>query len=154
MNRRLRSDPRQMLRSWYMGFFQIPWLPEFLLASNRHWLLRRVLLRTSRAGAFSRSQLQRYELAWSQTGALTGMLNWYRAGLRAVTNPRKQDAVIDAAVLIVWGKRDFALRYEMARQSAAFCTRARVEILEDATHWLHHEEAPRLQEMMLAFLNG
>jgi epoxide hydrolase 4 len=75
MMRFLRTNPRQMLRSWYMLFFQIPMLPEFLFLRDG----TRRLLRTSRKGAFSPEDLERYREAWSQPGALTAMINWYRA---------------------------------------------------------------------------
>src|SRR5580658_7680689 len=78
MLRFLRTNPRQMLRSWYMLFFQIPRLPELLFAQNG----TRTLLRTSRPGTFSPEDLDRYREAWSQPGALTAMINWYRALLR------------------------------------------------------------------------
>jgi len=62
-------------------FFQLPWLPEFIL-HRRDWaLLVRVLRDTSRPGVFSDSILEQYNESWANKGALTAMLNWYRAAL-------------------------------------------------------------------------
>ncbi len=75
----MRSHPGQMLRSYYVGLFQIPGLPERLLTANRCRALRRALTTTSRPGAFAEADLERYVEAWLQPGAMTAMLNWYRA---------------------------------------------------------------------------
>ena len=74
-----RRHPGQLLKSWYVGFFQLPRLPELALRAGGFWVLRRVLRRTSRPGTFSGEDFRRYREAWGQSGALTAGLNWYRA---------------------------------------------------------------------------
>jgi pimeloyl-ACP methyl ester carboxylesterase len=76
MMRHLRSNPRQLLRSWYAAFFQVPWLPDAWMRFNRGWPLMRTLRRTSRSGTFSDDDLASYHEAWSQPRAVTSMLNW------------------------------------------------------------------------------
>ncbi len=73
---------RQLRKSWYMFFFQIPGLPEALLRREDFSFPKRSLRADSR-GSFSDGDLQRYAEAWSQPGALTAMLNYYRAALRS-----------------------------------------------------------------------
>ena len=75
----MRRHPSQMVKSLYVGFFQIPRLPEAVLSADNHRSLKDALLRTSRPGTFSEQDIAGYEQAWSQPGALTAMLNWYRA---------------------------------------------------------------------------
>src|SRR5215510_7769642 len=75
------KDPAQLRRSWYILFFQLPWLPERIL-QRRDWaVLVRVLRNTSAPGVFSDSDLEQYKESWARNGALTAMLNWYRAAL-------------------------------------------------------------------------
>lgn len=84
---------------------------------------------------------------------MTSMLNWYRAGLKEVAGPTEALAhKVSVPILILWGKHDAALRYQMAHESAQLCDAAQVEILDNATHWLHHEEPERVQELILRFL--
>jgi epoxide hydrolase 4 len=71
-----RSHPGQMLKSWYIGLFQVPWLPERLLSASDFAWLRQALTRTSQPGAFQADDLEHYRKAWAQPGALTAMLNW------------------------------------------------------------------------------
>ena len=78
---------RQLRKSWYMFFFQIPRLPEWLAARDNFSLGKRSL-RADSPDAFSDSDLERYAQAWSQPGALTGMVNYYRAALRRSPVPQ------------------------------------------------------------------
>jgi epoxide hydrolase 4 len=150
------GDPRQMLRSWYVLFFQIPGLPEWLLSRSRFRGLRRMLLTTSRPGTFSPADLARYGDAWSRPGALSAMLGWYRIGFGP--NPlrlRKQIfRRIGTPGLILWGDRDVALRPEMAERSLSWLEHGRLVRFPDATHWVHQEYPEEINRHLLEFLSG
>ena len=75
MRKFLRTHPRQFFRSWYMFFFQLPWLPEALFSALSFRVGARALLHSSRPGTFSVEDLAQYRGAWSQPGALTGMIS-------------------------------------------------------------------------------
>lgn len=153
MARHLRRSPRQMLRSSYGLFIQLPWLPEALLRWRRGRLGVRALCATSRLGAFSARDLEAYRRAWLQPGALTGMLNWYRAALR---HPPElpSDSRVRVPTLMLWGARDPFLGRETARPSIDLCDRGRLVVLEEATHWLHHEEPERVNALLTRFLSS
>src|SRR5207245_646862 len=74
MRKFLSTRPRQLLRSWYMFFFQLSWLPEIFFSAFNLRIVSRSLLRSSRPGTFSTEDLAQYRAAWSQPGALTGMI--------------------------------------------------------------------------------
>ncbi len=75
----LKRNFRQLRKSWYVGFFQLPWLPERLLRRNHCAALVRMLQGSSLPGTFSEEDIRRYRQAWQQPGALKAMVNWYRA---------------------------------------------------------------------------
>ncbi len=145
----LLTHPRQMLRSWYMFFFQLPRLPEMLLAARNCAVGVNSLTNTSRPGTFSNSDLNRYREAWAQPGALTGMINWYRAMFR--NRPASRIGDIEIPVLILWGKLDAFLVPELAELSLSRCRDAKLVWFEDATHWVQHEEADRVNDNLLRF---
>ncbi|HYF55648.1 MAG TPA: alpha/beta hydrolase [Salinarimonas sp.] len=147
--RYLRRHPGQMLRSSYIGLFQLPGLPERLLAADGHARLRRALTRTSRPGTFSPEDLERYVEAWSRPGALTAMLNWYRA-LRL--KPELADPRVLPPALVIWGLRDRFLQLGLAEASLALCRDGRLVVLDEATHWLHLEEPQRVNAELVSFL--
>lgn len=132
---------RQLGRSWYIFFFQIPGLPEWALSSEMYRGLRGTLKRTSRPGTFSRDDLERYVAAWSQPGALNAMIGWYRTAAHATLKrrPLARGQKITAPTLILWGEQDIALGVELAEQSLGYLEQGRLVRFPDATHWVHEE---------------
>ena len=152
MRRFVSSQPRQTLRSWYMFFFQLPWLPEAVFSGFHFRMGARSLLGSSRPGTFSPEDLAQYRAAWSQPGALTGMINWYRALFRHRT--RFPDRTVQVPTRILWGERDAFLLAEMAHQSLRYCTSAELFTFAGASHWLQHEEPTRVSELLVEFFRS
>lgn len=147
----VRRSLSQLRKSWYMVFFQIPWLPEFLLRLSNWHGLAQTMTQSGQAGTFSPDDLALYRRAWSQPGALTGMLNWYRTLMRYRPNLTDQDRV-STQTLIIWGKQDSFLSYEMAELSVRKCDNGRLVTIPDATHWVQHEAAEQVNELIVSFL--
>jgi pimeloyl-ACP methyl ester carboxylesterase len=151
MAQHVRRSFAQLRKSWYILFFQIPWLPEAL--SKRHdWqMAARALTQTSHPGTFTRDDLALYRQAWSQQRAYTSMLNWYRAAVQkspqALPSPR-----IRVPTLLIWGAQDRFLGREMAQPSIDLCDDGRLALIEDATHWVHHEKAEQVNGLLASFL--
>ncbi|MET7248075.1 alpha/beta fold hydrolase [Methylobacterium sp. EM32] len=146
-----RRHPSQVLRSFYVGLFQLPGLPEALLRAGDCAALRRALTRSSRPGAFSPHDLDLYAAAWRRPGAITAMLNWYRA-LRL---PREAaPGPIRLPALVLWGERDTALERDLAAESLRLCTDGAVRYFPAATHWLQHEEPQAVNEALIGFLTA
>jgi pimeloyl-ACP methyl ester carboxylesterase len=144
-----------MLKSWYMFFFQLPWLPERLARVRRWRYFRAFSLGTAaRADAFSAEDIDRYAEAWSQPGATTAMFNYYRAAFRQ--SPRRAEArirVVEAPTLVIWGECDRYLSKELAEPDRADVPNLeRVVRLPEASHWVHHDEPERVNELLLEFL--
>ncbi len=152
MARALRSDWRQRRRSWYMFFFQLPGIPEWAIRAGRFRALRWAMDATARPGLFDQDRLAGYLAAWSQPGAATGMLNWYRAVFRA--KPRRADSPrIRVPTLILWGVGDKVLHRSLAEASTDLCDDVRLESLE-ASHWVHHEQPDVVLRHLLEFLGS
>ncbi len=151
MHQHLETNPRQQLRSWYTGFFQLPWLPEQLLrAFKYHWLARSMRF-TALPGTFFDDKIDRYKSVWRQPGALSAMLNWYRA---YKYTPFKATHPVAVPTLLIWGKKDTFLGSEMAQASVEQCQNGKLEFIENATHWLHHEQPERVNELIWDFMGN
>jgi epoxide hydrolase 4 len=150
MRRVLWRSPRQMLRSWYAFAFQLPWLPENLLMRDAGRKMAKALQADARIGAFSASDLERYREAWLQPGAMRSMVNWYRAAMRYP--PARSLLRVTPKTLVLWGKRDRYLLPCLAEESLALCDRGRIEFLDQATHWLQHEDPEVVNGAILKFL--
>jgi pimeloyl-ACP methyl ester carboxylesterase len=142
---------KQLRKSWYMFFFQIPRLPEYLIGRDDFSFAKRSL-RSDSKDAFTDEDLERYVEAWSQPGALTGMVNYYRAALRR--SPRKASArmrPIPAPTLVIWGMRDRHLGSELAVPAPEWVPDVRFEPIPEATHWVQHDAPERVTELLLGF---
>jgi pimeloyl-ACP methyl ester carboxylesterase len=144
MNKFLRTNWRQRLRSWYIFFFQLPIVPEFSLAAF-DW---KTLARQMR-GSFSEAELNRYRAAWSQPGAMTAMINWYRCLFQHPVQGLPAQK-IQVPTLMIWGKLDPHLMWQMAPESIAFCADGRLELLEDATHWVQQDKPEKVNDLLIA----
>jgi pimeloyl-ACP methyl ester carboxylesterase len=147
----LNKNPRQMLKSWYIGFIQIPRLPEALLGFGGAYGLANMMLAASTRGSLNDADIVRYISAWTQPGALTGMLNWYRALTRR-RPAMPADPRIRVPTLILWGEQDIALVPELADASAALCDDVRLIRFPNASHFVQHDEPAAVNAAILEFL--
>ncbi len=125
----------QVLRSWYMGLFQIPWVSEQLLTPDGPaW--RAVM------SGLPPHQAAHYTDRMRQPGALSAALNWYRVLPREMVRPSLPMHRITVPTLYVWGERDPALGRAAAEATQDFVTGDYVfQILTDIGHWVP-ETAP------------
>lgn len=151
------DDPTQRKKSWYVFYFQIPFFVEWSLRQNNYRNLTRMLIGSGRKSTFSRTDIEEYKKAWSQPGALTGMLNWYRAIFRRSLKyafQRKQVPArrVTAPTLILWGKNDVALSYETVQPTLDLCDNGKAVTFENATHWVQLDEANAVNQHLIEFL--
>jgi epoxide hydrolase 4 len=147
--------PRQLARSWYILFFQLPWLPELALRARGWWAWRRLFANEARPGAFTPRHIERYVEAWSQPGAPTGMLSPYRAAFRQAPG-RAQARIrpVEAPTLVIWGERDRHLGAELAEPEVADVPNLeRVVRLPEASHWVHQDEPERVSQLLVDFFS-
>jgi pimeloyl-ACP methyl ester carboxylesterase len=144
-----RRHPLQWVKSAYVGYFQLPVIPELSLTSWDCGLLVAALERSSRPGAFSTEDLQAYRAAWTQPGAMTAMLNWYRA---MALQPPESANRIAVPVRVIWGDRDNFLEPGLVEAGLGACDRGEAFHLARATHWVQHEEPEEVNRLLLGFL--
>lgn len=139
----LRSSPRQILRSWYVWFYQVPRLPEWLLGRNDMANMVASLEFTSHEGTFDDDTIERYRVAWQHTG-VGPRVNWYR-GFRRSDTPQR--TTVTQPTLICWGEDDVALCPSMAEESVDYCDDGELRRYPDASHWVHHERPAVTEEL-------
>jgi pimeloyl-ACP methyl ester carboxylesterase len=135
---------RQGLASWYMYFFQLPRIPEWLLTRRNG----AVVAETLRRGGQTRAAAQRDAQAMREPGALTAAINWYRA--MPMLNPRAINQKVSVPTLYVWSDNDIALLPKSAHDTARYVTgEYRFEILPGVSHWIPDEEPDKLADLLL-----
>lgn len=150
--RTLPTSPRQVLKSWYVPYFQLPRLPEWGCRYDDFRALVGAMDEYARPGTFDQSDWERYRAAWRQPGAIRAMIDWYRALVRYLDLPSRTR--VTAPTLIVWGEDDQGLVPELAGRSVAYCEDGRLERFPDASHWIHHEFPDRIAGILVEHLGG
>jgi len=145
---------RQLRRSWYLFFFQLPWLPERLLAANHAaaiaGMFRGMAVDKSR---FPRAVLEVYCKNALRPGALTAMLNYYRAMFRH--SQRSSPAlhkVLEVPTLMIWGERDSALGIELTHGTEALVRDFSLHYLPGVSHWVQQEAPEAVNAIMVEWL--
>ena len=134
-----------------MIFFQIPVLPAKILSGRDFKNTAEVLKGSSRKDTFTESDIREYKRAWSKSGGLTAMLNWYRALPSSMQHIKKDK--IEVPVKIIWGEKDRFLSKTLAEESLQFINATSVTWIRGATHWVNQEEADMVNKEILEFLN-
>ncbi len=147
---------RQLRKSWYMFFFQLPWLPERLLGRNEAQPIADVFTEMAvHPERFDDDVLAVYRSAAAQPGALRAMINWYRGAL--LSGRRLQQGgypMIETPTLMVWGEQDTALGKELADGTDEYVANLTLRFLPDASHWVQQDQPDLVNAMLAAFLSG
>jgi len=150
--RTLRKDGMQKLMSAYIGFFQMPTVPEALFRAAGSRLAMMGMRLSGKNDTFSRDDAAAYQKAWTEPDAAQSMLNWYRA---AVKYPAEAPADwrVKVPTMLIWGSQDRFLHSKMAQPSIDLCDDGRLEIIKDATHWVQHDEADTVNRLLIEWLS-
>jgi pimeloyl-ACP methyl ester carboxylesterase len=151
--------PKQLFKSWYVFFFQIPRLPEAVVRVGNWRLFRNALENDARPGAFGPEEIERYIESWSQPGAIKAQIDYYRAAFRRTPLSRRKlkeaNPPIEAPTMVIWGEND---RYGVPAVGRPEPEEApkmeRFELLPGVSHWVQHDEPERVGELLIEFLQG
>ena len=146
------SNRAQRRKSWYIFFFQLPFIPELILGNRNQRGAARILQSSGNPGSFTSEDIARYKQAWSQPRAWTGMIHWYRAVMRRAVRPLPRFQ-IEPPTLIIWGEQDGALEASMAAESLAFCEQGQLKVLPEATHWVQHDAKEKVNRYLIEFFS-
>jgi pimeloyl-ACP methyl ester carboxylesterase len=147
--------PRQLARSWYALLFQLPGFPEWYLARDDY----RAIQGAFRSMAVDRSRfpldvLAVYRDAAAKPGALTAMVNYYRAARRRPSVLQAARNRIDTPTLMLWGEEDTALGKELTFGTEDLVRDLTLRYVPDASHWLQQEAPETVNAMLEAWLTG
>ncbi len=145
----------QLLKSWYILFFQLPGLPEQLLGAGDFDMIGRMLRREPvNAQAFTSDDVRRYKQALARPGALTAALNYYRALRHSAQRMAHNNAPITVPTLLLWGERDSYLSPRLTEGLNAHVSNLRVVRFPDASHWVQNDAPERVNRLTIDFLRG
>jgi len=147
---------RQLLRSWYMFFFQLPRLPEWALRAGRGRRLVEMFRHSvNRPDVFPPEVLRAYQEAVIRPGAAKAMIDYYRMLFRGPGSRRMRRAeprMIDTPTLLLWGEADFALGKQTTFGTERYVPELSVRYLPGVSHWVQQEARETVNSMLEAWL--
>lgn len=150
------QTPQQLLKSWYIFGFQIPWLPEFMLQLNDYQAIADAFSKMAiDKTAFSPADLQAYKDAATKPGALTAMLNYYRCIFQSLFKiDRPQWRILDVPTLTIWGENDTALGKELTYGTEAYVRDWQIKYIPNCSHLVQQEQPGLVNSYIRDFLNS
>jgi epoxide hydrolase 4 len=141
---------RQLWRSWYILYFQLPWLPERALLRSDAKAIKSAFLNMAKdKSRFPPDVLQIYADAAQRPGAMTAMVNYYRALMRDDDMMAQAgDGRINIPTLLIWGEEDTALNIHCCEGTEAWVPQITVRRLPGVSHWVQ-QEAPEAVNAIL-----
>ena len=154
MMKSMKNGLGQLKKSWYIFFFQIPRLPEWLLGRNQAKGISQAFRNSAvNKDMFPDEVVEVYRKNANQPGALTAMINYYRGLFKGRKNSSIEDiAIIDTPTLMVWGEDDVALSKDTTYGTQDYVTDFQIRYLPRVSHWVQQEAPEQVNVMMKAFL--
>lgn len=147
----MRGNFRQLLRSWYIGFFQVPMLPELMFRVNDYDAIASAFAdRATNKNAFTPGDLAAFKQAAAKRGALTAMINYYRSN--AFTFTSKAWNILEVPTLLLWGEDDFALGKELTYGTEVYVRNLQLHYISQCSHWIQQEQPDLVNQYMRNFL--
>lgn len=141
----------QILKSWYIGFFQIPRLPEKVFRAN-HYKVLRYGMQTAIADGMTEEEIGYYCEAWSQKDALSAVIGYYRAVLGSLRQLQELDLTVQVPTQLIWGEPDIALDTQLARWSGEWCPSLDLRVIPNSNHFVQLYSAQLVTAYMIDFL--
>lgn len=151
--RAMKTNWRQIIKSWYILFFQIPYLPEKIFKMNPKGILKSIL-KPIRKETFSAADLELYLQTIEKPGAFAAALNYYRAAFRKGENKTKREVKkIATPTLVIWGEEDRALGKELTEgMEPLFSGPFQIQYIPQCSHWVQEEQPEQVNRLLLQFL--
>lgn len=144
---------RQRKKSWYIFFFQLPWLPERMMLANDAKAVRGAFFNTAaNKDRFQPQDLDVYAEAAQRPGAINAMVNYYRALVRYPEARDVGDAMVDIPTLVIWGENDLALDIHLLDGMEQWVPKLTVHRLPGISHWVQQDAPEEVNRLLSEWL--
>jgi len=146
----------QLQKSWYIFAFQIPWLPELIFQANNYQAIASIFVDMAiDKSAFPPEVLTKFQNAAAKPGALTAMINYYRANFKFFSkNTAKDWNISNIPTLMIWGEADTALGKELTYGTSLYVRNIQIKYIQDCSHWVQQERPELVNQYLRSFLNN
>lgn len=144
----------QLQKSWYIFWFQLPWLPELALQFNNYQAIASAFMDLAiDKSTFTSEDLAAFREAAAKPGALTAMINYYRANFKFFSEEQTPTwGVLETPTLMIWGEEDTALGKELTYGTDAYVRELQIKYIPNCSHWVQQEQPQLVNQYLREFL--
>jgi epoxide hydrolase 4 len=158
LRRESRENPLQQKASEYIFTFSSPQAEQLLSANNYAMLVELLLGDGLKQGYFTQEDRQAYIEAWTQPGALSGNLNYYRAARlrqpKGDTGAGHSALMVKVPTLVIWGEQDHYLLSGNLEGIERFVPDVTIKRIPDGSHWVVHERPALINAYIQEFIEN
>ncbi|MGK7922241.1 MAG: alpha/beta fold hydrolase [Trichodesmium sp.] len=148
------GTPEQLLKSWYIFFFQLPFLPELFFQFDDYQAISSVFTNMAvNKSTFTEADLEAYKQAVAKPGALTSMINYYR-NLLPVFFDKKEWNILQIPTLMIWGEDDKALGKELTYGTEEYVENFQIRYIPNCGHSVQQEQPELVNQYIREFLSN
>ena len=150
----MRRSWRQRARSWYAAAFQLPWLPEAMLGAGGGQAIGQAFARHA-AGpeAIPPALVEHYQDNAAAPGALTAMINYYRANALSLGRWGPGRALrIETPTLLIWGERDRFLESRLTQGYGPYVRDLTLAAFPAGSHWVAQEDPEGVNQRLAVWM--
>ena len=145
--------PQQLLRSGYIFFFQLPFLPELLIQLNDYQALEQAFKGMAKnKNAFTAADIEAYKNAFAKPGVLTAAINYYRNVLQLGSSLQSSWSVLEVPTLMIWGEDDIPLGKELTYGTEQYVRDFQIKYIPNCSHCVQQEQPQLVNQYMREFL--
>ncbi|WP_353735008.1 alpha/beta hydrolase [Okeania sp. SIO2C2] len=147
------GTPEQLFRSWYMFFFQLPFLPELMLEFDDYQAIGSIFKSMVNKSAVTDADIEAYKDAVAKRGALTSMINYYRNIFSGFFN-QQEWGILRIPTLMLWGEEDTALGKELTYGTEEYVENFQIRYIPNCGHSVQQEQPQLVNQYMREFLSN
>jgi len=152
---RARGNWRQWLRSWYVFYFQIPWLPERVTTAFNGRIVPRAFRNMAvDKSRFTDEALEPFRRNALIPGAMTAMINYYRANFMDLNRYGENAPIIEVPTQMIWGEEDSAIGIEFTEGYENLVRDLTLNRLPGVSHWVQQEAPEAVNQRLEAWLRA
>lgn len=144
-SQKLRNDKEQQKASSYIFEFYKPNGEQFIIKHEFKALKTAVFNKN-----FDDQDKKKYIEAWSQSGAILGGVNYYRAN----KNFDNWTGFIKVPTLVLWGMKDNALRPQLLEGLSTYINDLKILRHNESSHWITHDAPEFIASEIKKFIHN
>ncbi|KAK7874508.1 hypothetical protein R5R35_001592 [Gryllus longicercus] len=154
--RQMFSSLTQFLMSWYIFFFQVPYIPEIMMRSYDCHSLKKNFrkYRTETETKVTDEDIEAFKYFFTQPGAFNGPINYYRANFGSLHKLNSNDGVDLPPGMLIAGEKDDFISQEVLGKAKILVPTCKVEIIKGANHFVQQDDPEAVNKVMRDFLKN